>query len=713
MKLAATILIIIALAISLGAAPADSQPAAPPVFSSEVSLVLLPVFVIDREGRAVRGLTADDFEIQEDGRRVAPAAFRYVDTTASEDQADLRQASAARRRFLLVFDKSFTDIGGLSRAQRAAAQFVRRRLAPSDLAAVATFDVQQGFRLLANFTEDRALLVHAVRTLGVPSFARVTDPLALAADLQLTDVSTTSRAEFDETQTAGGVLNSVLAVLARRLRAAEDELYKDQVLGLVAGFEELAKALRSVDGRKQVLYFSAGFDSRLLTGEQGSDQRNSAQAVAEGRLWEVDGTARFGDNRLRERMREMTRGLARSDAVLHAIDVTGLGTDRSLTQIGVTQDARRENPGREALSFLAAETGGRFFQNANDLEPALAEMLEMTSRYYVLGFQPEQVKGPGAFHRVRVKVKRKAVKVSHRVGYYERAPAPQRALLQRQFEAAQLLMTGAADELAFSSLCLPFPVPEGPQRLGVVVQVPRRSLAWAPGQPLSLEVYAYLVDGEGIAHDHLGKLARWDPAAADPHDKAHGVSFQGSLRAAPGQYTLRLLVRDPDTGSAGVQLMDVTVPPYDANAGFLLPPVVVDEAGRWLSVDMSGAGGAREPLAFPFRIGERPFLPRASFEMRGGEPQRLLLFAYEPARAGDPAADLQISSTLTDRGGRSLRPGVLKIDSVRRDEPGRRTYLLGYTPERLAEGDYTLRIGVGEADSQVESYSLIRIRPGS
>ena len=148
-----------ALVLSAGLSAQDKPKGTPaPVFRSDVSLVLLPVFVIDKDGKAVRGLSAADFEVQQDGRPAEVVSFRYVDTTDADEQEELKVASAARRRFLLLFDKSFTDLPGLERSRRAAGDFVRRRLAPTDLAAVATFDVQNGIRLVANFTDDRALL---------------------------------------------------------------------------------------------------------------------------------------------------------------------------------------------------------------------------------------------------------------------------------------------------------------------------------------------------------------------------------------------------------------------------------------------------------------------------------------------------------------------------------------------------------------------------
>ncbi len=109
-----------ALAVA-GGLPAQEKPKQPatPVFSSDVSLVLMPVFVIDKDGKAVRGLTAADFEVQQDGRPAEVVSFRYVDTTDAEEQDELRVASAARRRFLLLFDKSFTDLPGLDSARAA------------------------------------------------------------------------------------------------------------------------------------------------------------------------------------------------------------------------------------------------------------------------------------------------------------------------------------------------------------------------------------------------------------------------------------------------------------------------------------------------------------------------------------------------------------------------------------------------------------------
>ena len=704
--------VFVSLALVLSApsaAPATPADKTIPVFSGAVSLVSVPVFVTDKGGRALPGLTAADFELYEDGQPVPIVSFQYIDTTDADEQELIRQAPAARRRFVLLFDLSFTDPGGLHRAQAAAQTFVRARLAASDLAAVLTFDVNRGIRTVANFTEDRALLSHAVETLGVPTLARISDPLHLT--FQSADLQGTGRTSTGGSNDTSVPLDSYLQALAIRLKAADQSLYDQQVLGLISSFEGLGKALRSVEGRKQVVYFSAGFDSQTLVGMEGSDARTASDAVVQGRLWEVDSNARFGDVRLREVFSSMARGLANADCVVHAVDVTGLGSDNSLTQTGISKDSVRNVRGRESLNFVSSETGGRFFRDTNDLGVVLGEIQNMTSRFYVLGYQPDKLRGPGHFHKLKVKVARKSTNVSHRVGFYERVPVAQQTALQRKFEAAQLVMTGAgANDIKFSVMCLPFPEAGANQTLGVVVQVPRKELDWQAGKSLSLEIYGYAVAENGEVVDHLAQLARLDPAVADPDDGAHGLSFYGTLQVPAGKYTLKMMVQAPDTGLAGAQFMDITVPPHDPRVGFLLPPVVVDDSSLWLGLELDSKREDRP--SYPFQVAGKPFLPRATFQVQAGSPEKLVLIAYEPGARQDPAAGIEIQSSLQDAKGQAVPAGILRIDSVSRERGGRRTYVLDYTPDQVAPGDYTLRIGVGESgEARLESYSLLRVRP--
>jgi hypothetical protein len=135
---------------------------------------------------------------------------------------------------------------------------------------------------------------------------------------------------------------------------------------------------------------------------------------------------------------------------------------------------------------------------------------------------------------------------------------------------------------------------------------------------------------------------------------------------------------------------------------------VVDDANGWLSLDLALTSADRPPS--PFRAGGAVFLPRTSFQVTMGAPETLVLIAYEPERPLDPAASVAIQSALTRADGSSVAPGPIRLLKLHREGGGRRSYVLGYTPEGLSPGDYTLRIGVGEGALRLESYTLLRVK---
>src|SRR4051812_16390132 len=191
---------------------AGRAPGAPngPEFPTAITVVSLPVFVTDRDGRAVTGLATEDFEVTDDGRPVKIVGLREVDA-AELPPEQTRHSPAARRQFLLLFDLSFSSINGLVRSRRAAIEFVAR-LAPSDLAGVATFSANHGVRLLVAFTPDRFQVRRAIETLGVLQLDRRADPLGLAYDLR--DVGAVMADTLPE-ETGSAVADAMRAIQIR------------------------------------------------------------------------------------------------------------------------------------------------------------------------------------------------------------------------------------------------------------------------------------------------------------------------------------------------------------------------------------------------------------------------------------------------------------------------------------------------------------------
>ena len=132
-----------------------------------VNLVEVPVTVLDRNGDPVRGLTADRFEIIDQGKVRKVTSFETIDFASKQSLKTTSPLNpAVRRSFLLLFDLSFSSPVGRIKAQEAARNFLARGMHRQDLAAIGTVDVERGFRLLTAFTTDRSLLIH------LPTIAR-------------------------------------------------------------------------------------------------------------------------------------------------------------------------------------------------------------------------------------------------------------------------------------------------------------------------------------------------------------------------------------------------------------------------------------------------------------------------------------------------------------------------------------------------------------
>ncbi|HEX8722209.1 MAG TPA: VWA domain-containing protein [Pyrinomonadaceae bacterium] len=115
----------------------------------EASLAVCDVLVADAKGRAVRGLTRDDFVVTEEGRPLPVSTFAPGD-------------ERGRPRFIvLVIDYSGSQRPYLEKSIEAAKTLVEQ-LGPADRMAVVTDDVA----LLADFTQDRKALKRALDSLA-------------------------------------------------------------------------------------------------------------------------------------------------------------------------------------------------------------------------------------------------------------------------------------------------------------------------------------------------------------------------------------------------------------------------------------------------------------------------------------------------------------------------------------------------------------------
>lgn len=679
-----------------GARAQKAQDPAPVRESAEVSLVEVPVRVTDRDGKPIPDLLAKDFTLFDDGRTQQIVGFDAIDLAEKVALASEPLPPAARRRFLFLFDFSFARPKAIVAARRAAKEFVLQALQDSDLAAVATYSVEKGVRLLVTFSRDRVQLAQAIDTLGLEAPRDLRDPLAFAFDTAMIGSTGAGRSGGRQEAQAAALIE-YLQTLSSLTRARVDEYARGRVRHLIESFKELAQALDAVEGRKDVIYLSEGFSGRYLVGERESDQER--QWLIEGDLWKVDSDKRFGNTPLRSDLAEMGRVFRRADCVIHAVDIAGIRGEADAEADAISVGPREiEN----SLYEIASGTGGEVFRNANDLGGQLDRLMSQTSRVYVLAFRPDRAGKEGKFHELKVKVAVAGARVSARAGYFERKGFKHLTPLERNLSAADVIANEIpVRDIRTRVLATPFATSGAAAAVPVLLEIPGADfLEGEKGDRTGLEIYVYANDQDNRLADYFVQTIGVDLTKSREKLKAGGFKYYGELVLPPGTYRLRALVRNADTGRMGLSVSSLHVPAFSAHQPYLLPPMFLEEKGEWLQLQGRSSGAAGTAGYPVLALGSESFAPAALPQVPSGTASRVCLVAYHFGPATG-AETLKVGSQILAEDGRPLSEGTLSVLGKSTPEAdGKRMLLLSFqVPQGLAPGRYGLRIFLQDAST--------------
>jgi VWFA-related protein len=120
---------------------------------------------------------------------------------------------------------------------------------------------------------------------------------------------------------------------------------------------------------------------------------------------------------------------AQSNVVINTLDARGLYTtmldssQRYVTQAKEKYNAEALQANDDILAGLASDTGGTYFHNSNDLGEGFKRLTTAPENRYLLEFSPQNAKEDGSYHRLKVTIDRKGLKLKARAGYFAEKPA--------------------------------------------------------------------------------------------------------------------------------------------------------------------------------------------------------------------------------------------------------------------------------------------------
>ena len=362
----------------------------------DVRVLELEVSVLDRQGRAVDGLTAADFAVRIGGRAVpitnfyATRAGKPVDESRDQRAPEVGAAQTAIPTSLVIFiDETHLHQGSRKRALEALQRYIRANVGPLTSASVMRFNKQLDLRVRPT---DRPgyILGELERLSREPSIGGENNRERETMIEEIDDVLFKSGMGGGNMQgeSPDTIFYRVMKYAERRAAEVDHTLKAlEEAVDLASGFE----------GRKVLLYVSEG-----LPQQPGSDlveywdaaYRRSAFQLWRGEAYHLDASQIMRLDRTAHFDR-VARRAQRGRVAIYALDVGGVRgyegrTVEFATRAGTVNTTLMNAALRGGLQYVADETGGRYIGNENDFDRALLTMSEQFSTYYSLGVQPRR-----------------------------------------------------------------------------------------------------------------------------------------------------------------------------------------------------------------------------------------------------------------------------------------------------------------------------------
>jgi VWFA-related protein len=312
------------------------------------------------------------------------------------------------------------------------------------------------------------------------------------------------------------------------------------------GMQQLSQALAGFPGRKSLIWAGGGFPFSV------SD--NTMQLAPAGRESLADVLPMY----------EHTWQLLNDAQIaLYPLDVKGLQVN--------TPGASVRNPGRNyvrnmnwkqldtqaTFQTFASATGGRAYYNSNDLVEGFRDAVRDSAQYYMLGYYLDRSNTKSGWRKLAVKVKRGNSQVRARGGFFVT-----NATVDPENSRNNDLGSALQSPLDYTSLALvarwgsvePGKEP-GKKHVNYEMRlaVDAVLIDEADNNHIALEFVAMAKTPEGKQADQpVGRMVdshlTSEKLSAIRQD---GVAYRGALDLAPGEYTVRFVVRDNLSGRIG------------------------------------------------------------------------------------------------------------------------------------------------------------------
>jgi len=416
---------------SAPAKPTTSQPTPGAVtLQANAQLVVVDVVVTDSSHKPVHNLKASDFTLLENGTSQTVKNFEehtaltVADATRFAPMPALpagvftnyTPAPASGAANIVLLDTLNTPLQDQVYVRQQLLVYLKS-VPPGTR--IAIFGLTDHLLLLQGFTSDPAVLRTYLESHTGKASPLLNDPLG-GGGIQ--------NSEADDLEDTSGVDPTSIADL--RQFEAEEQSFELQARAkdTLDAFNQLARYLSNIPGRKNLVWFSGSFPIDILP--DSSDSASSLQGHPPNPFAAVANSD--------DEFRQTTDLLGQAQVAVYPVNAHGLTTspvfDVTTTrnysgkkgnarmtqdQIKFSGDTADEHA---TMTAMADATGGQAFVSTNDLTSAVANAIEQGSNFYTLAYTPANATLDGNLRKIKVQIARPGLTLAYRKGYYADPP---------------------------------------------------------------------------------------------------------------------------------------------------------------------------------------------------------------------------------------------------------------------------------------------------
>lgn len=534
-------------------------------FKVRVNLVQVRVVVRDAQGKLVENLQREDFQVYDNNKPQAIAAFNMetpashapvVATPASPENAEaapeavVKAAAGLPQRFVaLLFDDEHFSLVDAVTVRNAAGRLLGS-LMPSDRVGVFTTSGQ----ITQEFTSNKELLNKALAGIlprpvmgggghECPEIGYYqADLIEIRRDNQALAVATQDAlaCAFGGDATMTAQAQSMAEAAAERALIAGDS----QTEYTYRHFEDTARRLSSMPGQRIMIFVSPGF---------------------------ILSTLAPGASDLIDRA-------TRANIVVNTLDARGLYTPDLLGDIAdppsdsfraagykASYRVQAQSAQSEVLAELADGTGGTYFHHRNDLDKGFQEAGAAPGVWYLLAFSPQNLKLDGKFHALKVTLTNKRkFNIQARRGYYApRTIADPNEQAKQEIEEA-LFSQDEIHDLPLELQTQFFKKGQTEARVAVLSRLDLKGLRFRKAEGrnrdnLTVATAIFDENGNMVAGGEKIVEMRLMDTTVDRLGRS-GLTVKSSFDIKPGTYLVRQVVRDAEGAQMAARNGAVVIP---------------------------------------------------------------------------------------------------------------------------------------------------------